>query len=381
MQPCPCRRGTSFNVRRERDPTSPLSAAGRLGSMYRTAWSPLLVRLLFASAALLCCATVTAAQSSGAAEHADDEGPSISTSFAALRSLVRDGETVIVSMADGTTVRGRLGSLSDSALELVDVTTPSPVIHFTETSARKVRVIRRDSSRDGMLYGTLAGVPPFTAWSASGSGTKTSTAVAIIGGSVAIGALTGWLTDRALKDVVTVYEAPPATTIEELRLLTTTGDRLLVTSRDGRRLSGRLSRLSHTSLELERALPLPTSDILQVQVERRDRWWPSAVMGVATAMFFTPGLSYTFRCSNHGVTHEVVNGVTYLQSPCIGFDTPAGDYALFGLTGAAAGATIDWLRRDRTTVFRAPASQAGARSHVVPTLSRTGSGLQVSLSF
>lgn len=341
------------------------------------------VRIVVAIAMLLISATTAIPQSIAPAERQEGDEPAVAARFAELRSLIGTGEKIIVTKADGTSVRGTLESLSDSSLDVLETATPSRVTRFTEKSARAVRVVRRDSSLDGLLYGVVSGfAPPFLAWAASGSGTKPSTAIAVIGGGAVVGGVIGWLSDRTIKEAITAYQAPPAATFEELRPLTAAGDRLLVTSRT-RRVRGRLSNISDAALALEGGTaPLRMSEVLEVQVVRPDRWWPGVVAGAATGLALTRSLSYAMRCSNQGVTSfRVENGVTVLESPCFDFDPPARDYVLLGVTGAVAGGLIDWLWQNKTTVFRAAERPTRTRARVDPIISHRARGLQVSLSF
>jgi hypothetical protein len=87
----------------------------------------------------------------------------VATSFEELQPLLKRGNTIIVTDANGRTTKGRLGELSSSSLELlVRKTGPDgrdafvPQARLTE---RDVLQIRRED-RDSLLNGTLIGMTP-----------------------------------------------------------------------------------------------------------------------------------------------------------------------------------------------------------------------------
>jgi hypothetical protein len=91
----------------------------------------------------------------------------VANSFTELRSLVKPGETVYVTEANGRRTKGRLGELSTSALTLLVAKMTSdrresfvPQTGLSERDVAQVTVERSDSIWNGMLIGAATvGVP------------------------------------------------------------------------------------------------------------------------------------------------------------------------------------------------------------------------------
>lgn len=87
------------------------------------------------------------------------------TSFSELPTVVKPGDTVDVTDAKGRTLRGRIGELSRSSLELTarkrapDGTDPFvPIARFSEPDVRQIRLEHRDSVLNGTLIGLAIGL-------------------------------------------------------------------------------------------------------------------------------------------------------------------------------------------------------------------------------
>ena len=89
----------------------------------------------------------------------------VATSFNELPTVVKTGDTVDLTDAKGRTIRGRIGELSRSSLELTarrrasNGTDPFvPVGRFSEPDIRQIRLERRDSVLNGTLIGLAVGL-------------------------------------------------------------------------------------------------------------------------------------------------------------------------------------------------------------------------------
>ena len=87
------------------------------------------------------------------------------TSFGELPAVVKTGDTVDVTDGKGRTIRGRIGELSRTSLELTarkresDGSDPFvPVGRFSEPDIRQIRLERRDSVLNGTLIGLAIGL-------------------------------------------------------------------------------------------------------------------------------------------------------------------------------------------------------------------------------
>jgi hypothetical protein len=187
----------------------------------------------------------------------------------------------------------------------------------------------------------------------------------------AVGGVAGLFIDRAWSEKITMYEAPPASTFEGARGQLKGGD-IVVVSRPGEpAIRARLASISETDLELavDGGRRIPVAEISSIQIERPDRWWPSAVAGAGLGVLMTHQRTFQLRCDPSSF------------GPCEDFDPPAYEYVMVGLAGASAGAIIDWLRRDRTTIYRAEAPPTQVRTRVAPFFSPSASGIQVRVAY
>jgi hypothetical protein len=245
---------------------------------------------------------------------------------------------------------------------------------FTEISAREVQLERRDTVADGILIGAAsASAPLLLAWMVTSSDDEESRGVVavLVGGLAAAGGVAGLFIDRAWSEKITMYEAPPASTFEGARGQLINGDVVVVTRPGQPGIRARLASTSETDLELavDGGQRIPVAEISTIQIERPDRWWPSAVAGAGLGVLMTLRRTFQLRCDPSSF------------GPCEDFDPPAYEYVMVGLAGAGAGAVIDWLRRDRTTIYRAGSPPTQVRTRVSPFFSRAAYGVHVSVTY
>ncbi len=89
----------------------------------------------------------------------------VATSFSDLPAILRSGESVDVTDAKGQSLRGRIGALTPSLLELMarrrapDGTEALvSIARLAEADVRMIRVARRDSLLNGTLIGLAVGL-------------------------------------------------------------------------------------------------------------------------------------------------------------------------------------------------------------------------------
>jgi hypothetical protein len=131
--------------------------------------------------------------------------------FDELRRLVTPGETIFVTDASGTTVKGSLVQVAGPSLE-VRIPREDAPRRVSERDVNNIVAERRDPWWNGMLVGFTSGaVPGVLLELASGSGNSYQKfdAHGPIG-LAAVGFLTGWLIDAVNKEKVTVFVHAPA---------------------------------------------------------------------------------------------------------------------------------------------------------------------------
>ncbi len=146
----------------------------------------------------------------------------VATSFRELQGLVRPGDTIEVTNTSGLKVKGRLGELTPSALELLVRKTASdgreafvPQARMSERDVRQIRLEHRDSVWNGAIIGAVIGAGPWLAFGtyaaavgggSCGSDSNVCPAVALVAGP--IGAGIGALIDASKRKRETVYVQP-----------------------------------------------------------------------------------------------------------------------------------------------------------------------------
>jgi hypothetical protein len=145
----------------------------------------------------------------------------VATSFEELRTLVKSGDTIYVTEANGRKTKARLGELTQSSLELlVRKTAPDgretfvPQSRLAERDVRQIQVDRGDSVLNGTLIGlAVVGGPwllacnPATDWCYYNDGANLFRMIALI--TSGIGAGIGALVDAGIRERVLVYYQAP----------------------------------------------------------------------------------------------------------------------------------------------------------------------------
>lgn len=128
------------------------------------------------------------------------------TSFDELRRLVIPGETVFVTDANGTTLKGSLVQVTGPSLEVRAAHEEAPR-RIQERDVNNVVAERRDPLWNGMLIGFATGAVPGVLMELA-QPSKFDAHGPI--GLAAVGFLTGWLIDVVNKERVTVFVHAPA---------------------------------------------------------------------------------------------------------------------------------------------------------------------------
>ena len=141
------------------------------------------------------------------------------TSFSEVPTVVKTGDIVDITDAKGRTLRGTIGELSRSSLELTarmrgsDGTEPFVSIgRFSETDVRQIRPQRRDSLLNGTVIGLAVGMA-IAAFPAAGifcnpnyeDGATAAMCASFLGILGGIGAGTGLIVDAARVERPMVY--------------------------------------------------------------------------------------------------------------------------------------------------------------------------------
>jgi hypothetical protein len=144
----------------------------------------------------------------------------VATSFEELRPLVKSGDTIYVTEANGRKTKARLGELTPSSLEILVRKTGSdgretfvPQSRLAERDVRQVQIDRGDSVLNGTLIGlAVVGGPwllacnPATDWCYYNDGANLYRVIALI--TSGIGAGIGALVDAGIRERVLVYYQP-----------------------------------------------------------------------------------------------------------------------------------------------------------------------------
>ena len=171
------------------------------------------------------------------------------------------------------------------------------------------------------------------------------------------------------------------TSFAELLVLLKRGDPLVVTDANGRTTKGKLGEMTASSLELLVAkeesdgrrtfVPQPRrseQDVTQIQIERPDTLLNGILIGAGVGALVVPMPVLSVASGEGGCSRPSCQNLV-------------AQLALAGAgIGAGIGAAIDWARKPRVTVYRAPGTQA-SEIRVAPLLSRSVVGVQVAVGF
>jgi hypothetical protein len=128
------------------------------------------------------------------------------TSFDELRRQVTPGETIFVTDANGSTLKGSLVQISGPSLE-VRVPHEEAPRRISKRDVNNVVAERRDPVWNGMLIGFATGAVPGVLMELAQSSKFDARGPV---GLAAVGFLTGWLIDVVNKEKVTVFVHAPA---------------------------------------------------------------------------------------------------------------------------------------------------------------------------
>jgi hypothetical protein len=315
----------------------------------------------------------------------------VATSLTELQDLVRAGETIHVTDASGRRTKGRLGTLSPTALELLvpkraydGSESLVPQARLGETDIRQALVERRDPPWRGTLIGLAAVGGPWAVICSRGctynepGGENLIRVAALITSGIAAGI--GTLVDAAMVKRTTVYynEAPGrspaaevspllsrATAFADLRDRIKAGDTIYVTDTRGGTSKGKLVGLSASSLRVRvggdasPSLDLSQGDVNNIVVERFDSVWNGMLVGFAAGAAPVALIGAGASASGGEV---------------------AGVAAGYGAIGLLIGLAVDAFNRDRATVYVGGAQQRSPRVGVITTPSG-GAALQIAVEF
>lgn len=140
------------------------------------------------------------------------EAQGVAGSFEQLRSLVKPGDTVIVTDKAGRDIQGQIAALSSSSLELLVAGTRT---NFTQADLDTIS--RRDSRWSGTLWGLVAGTTLGTLFEKgiSENGYYDGSFTVLFGG---IGSGIGFATDAMIKGRRIVFSAPSRSTTDGTRV-------------------------------------------------------------------------------------------------------------------------------------------------------------------
>lgn len=132
----------------------------------------------------------------------------VASTFEELRGLIKPGETIYITDANGATSKGRFGSLSAGSLQLLHREPSAPPVRLSEGDVNNIAVERADSLRNGMLIGFASCAVPVALIGAAVPASAGEVAGVAAGYGV-IGLLTGLLIDVVNKEKVTIYVHGP----------------------------------------------------------------------------------------------------------------------------------------------------------------------------
>lgn len=309
----------------------------------------------------------------------------VATSFDELHTLVQPGEPIEVTHANGRKMRGRLGELSTSSLELlVRETGPDgretfvPKATLFARDVRQVRLEHRDSVLNGTLIGAAIGAGPFllvgamaAAQGGGSCGSDSNVCPAVAAFTGPIGAGIAALIDASIRQRTTVYYQPAdqeiPTSFDDLRHLMESGDTVYVTDRSGATMKGKLTALSAASLGVQiqrdgaaRSLTLSAQDVDNIVVQRADSLWNGMLIGFGIG-------SIPVALIGAGASAAAAE-VTVVA-------------AGYGAIGLLTGLLIDSLNKERTTIYVHTPRQRSSDVRVYPLLSKSAASVRISVRF
>jgi len=134
----------------------------------------------------------------------------VTSSFDELKSRISPGETISVTDSAGTTIKGKLESLSGSSVDIrIQRDRYAPPLRLTQTDVNSIVVKRFDPVWNGALIGLAIGAAAGVVIELGGRTQyqKFSGSGAISLGSITL--ITGLLVDIFNREKVTVYVHPP----------------------------------------------------------------------------------------------------------------------------------------------------------------------------
>ena len=157
-----------------------------------------------------------------------------------------------------------------------------------------------------------------------------------------------------------------ASSFDELRRLVTVGETVHVTNTNGTKARGRIVGLAESSLDVivgsdEAVLRFAERDVNNIVAERRDSIWNGPLIGMAVGA--GAGLIIELGAKTE---YQSFNG---------------GGAIGLGTVGFLIGLSIDAVNRQKVMVYVHPHDPKSASLRIAPFLSKSGTGLQVSIAF
>lgn len=165
-----------------------------------------------------------------------------------------------------------------------------------------------------------------------------------------------------------VSAQPVAGSFREFRGLVSPGDTIYVTDANGTTVKGTLVDISDSSVIFRsqrdspaRLLSLPERDVNNIRVQRSDPWWNGPLIGLATGAI--PGLLIELGGRSE---YEKFSGAAA---------------AGLGTIGLFTGLLVDVLNREKVIVYVRRPGQDSRGVSLVPLLSKSVVGIQMSVGF
>jgi hypothetical protein len=167
----------------------------------------------------------------------------------------------------------------------------------------------------------------------------------------------------------TVALAEQASSFEQLQVLVQKGDRVSVTTGDGKVTKGSIDEVSSSSLRLLRnRVPIEMAQIDVLEIKKKDPIANGVKMGALIGAGIGGGLGVLAALASCGEADCAVAGVAL----SVGFSA--------GI-GAGVGALVDAISNRNPVVYRARSRTSTPRIRLTPLLSANRKGVRLSLSF